>query len=94
MSKWCVVWVLARELYLFIQFFSFSGCILGPDGGFGGRSVQDGVGVCLPSSQMWCCGFSSHGVTWRSLPPLRHSALWTHCHRSSCGVTPYATTQS
>lgn len=33
--------------------FVCSGGLLGPDGGFGGGRVQDGVGVCLPSAKMW-----------------------------------------
>ena len=66
-----------------------SGCILGPDGGFGGGRVPDGAGVRLPASQMWRGGLGACSPARRPLPAFRHPALWAHCYRGYYSVAAH-----
>lgn len=65
----------------------FAGSFLGPDGGAGGRSLQNGVGVRLPSSQMCRGGLGSGRAAQSPLPPLCHSAVRPHYCGGYCGFT-------
>lgn len=67
-----------------------SGSLLGPDGGFGGGRVQDGAGVCLPSTQMWRWRLGPRRAPRRPLPPLRHPAVRPHRHRDCCSFAAHA----
>lgn len=71
----------------------FSGCVLGPDGGFGGGCVSDGAGVCLPASQMWRRGLGTYSPARRPLPAFRHPALWAHCYRGYYSITAHTAAQ-
>lgn len=77
----------------FLCVFFISGCILGPDVGFGGRCVSDGAGVCLPLSWMRRREYGTYGVAWRALPALCHSALWAHCRSGRRDFPAHAATQ-
>lgn len=66
------------------------GSLLGPDGGSGGGRVQDGVGVRLPSAQVWRRRLGPRRAPRRPLPPLCHTAVRPHRCRDRHGVAAHA----